>query len=184
MIFTKTPLQGNATLIDIEPYEDFRGIFARTVCYDDFALHGLNTNFVQQSISFNPKVGTLRGMHWQAEPFVEEKLVRVTRGAVFDVIVDIRPASSTFKKWISVELTADNRRQLYIPKGFAHGFQTLLPDTEVHYEMTTRHELDASKGFLWNDPSISIAWPMVENRIIGIRDSSYTDFNDAALNGV
>jgi dTDP-4-dehydrorhamnose 3,5-epimerase len=183
MIFTKTPLQGNATLIDIEPYEDFRGMFARTVCYDDFARHGLIANFVQQSISFNPKIGTLRGMHWQGEPFGEEKLVRVTSGTIFDVIVDMHPASNTFKKWFSVELSADNRRQIYIPKGFAHGFQTLSPDTEVLYEMTTRHELKSSMGFLWNDPSINITWPANENRIIGIRDSSYPNFNDAAFNG-
>ena len=184
MIFTKTTLAGLAFIIDIEPYVDHRGIFARTVCRDEFKEYGLNTDFVQQSISFNPKVGTLRGMHWQAKPFVEEKLVRVTRGAIFDVIVDIRPASSTFKKWFSVELSADNRRQIYIPKGFAHGFQTLLPDTEVLYEMTNRHLLEASMGFLWNDPSINIAWPVAENRIIGIRDSSYPDFNDANSNGV
>jgi dTDP-4-dehydrorhamnose 3,5-epimerase len=184
MIFTKIPLQGNASLIDIEPYEDFRGKFARTVCYDDFALNGLNANFVQQSTSFNPKVGTLRGMHWQVEPFAEEKLVRATRGAIFDVIVDIRPASNTFKKWFSVELSAENRRQIYVPKGFAHGFQTLLPDTEILYEMTTRHELKFSMGFLWNDPSINILWPVVEERLIGIRDSSYPNFNDVDFNGV
>ena len=177
MIFTKTSLDGNARIIDLTPYEDFRGIFARTVCYDDFVLNGLNANFVQQSISFNPKVGTLRGMHWQVEPFAEEKLVRVTRGAIFDVIVDVRPESSTFKQWFSVKLSADNRRQIYIPKGFAHGFQTLLPNTEVLYEMTARHELNASMGFLWNDPSINIAWPAASDRIVGIRDSSFSDFN-------
>jgi dTDP-4-dehydrorhamnose 3,5-epimerase len=184
MLYTKMPFTGTPFIIDIEPYEDHRGIFARTVCWDEFKEHGLNPDFVQQSISFNPKIGTLRGMHWQVEPFSEEKLVRVTRGAVFDVIVDIRPASSTFKKWFSVKLTADNRRQIYIPKGFAHGFQTLSPDTEVLYEMTTRHELKSSMGFLWNDPSINITWPATENRIIGIRDSSYPNFNDAAFNGV
>ena len=184
MIFAKTPLQGDTTIIDIEPYEDFRGIFARTVCYDEFALNGLNANFVQQSISFNPKVGTLRGMHWQAKPFAEEKLVRVTRGAIFDVVVDIRPTSSTFKEWFSVELSADNRRQIYVPKGFAHGFQTILPDTEVLYEMTARHELNASKGFLWNDPAINILWPVAEERIIGIRDCSYPNFNDVAFSEV
>jgi dTDP-4-dehydrorhamnose 3,5-epimerase len=183
MIFTKIPLEGNASIIDIESYEDFRGIFARTVCFDDFSLNGLNANFVQQSISFNPKAGTLRGMHWQVEPFAEEKLVRVTRGAIFDVIVDVRPNSTTFKQWFSVELSADNRRQIYIPKGFAHGFQTILPNTEVLYEMTSRYELSGSKGFQWSDPEINIAWPTIENRIIGIRDSSYPNFNTAIFSG-
>jgi dTDP-4-dehydrorhamnose 3,5-epimerase len=184
LIFTKTTLAGLAFIIDIESYADHRGLFARTVCWDEFKEYGLNATFVQQSISFNPQVGTLRGMHWQVGPCAEEKLVRVTRGAIFDVIVDIRPESSTFKKWFSVELSADNRRQIFIPKGFAHGFQTLLPYTEVLYEMTTRYNIKASMGFQWNDPLINIAWPATENRIIGIRDSSYPDFNDSAFNQV
>jgi dTDP-4-dehydrorhamnose 3,5-epimerase len=177
VIFKPTLLAGNVFTVDIEPYEDFRGIFARTVCRDEFGTHGLNANFVQQSISFNPKTGTLRGMHWQTEPYAEEKLVRTTRGAIFDVIVDIRPESKTFKKWIGVELSEANRRQIYIPKGFAHGFQTLEPNTEVLYEMTTRYNLEASRGFVWNDPSINIEWPKTDNRIIGIRDSDYPEFS-------
>ena len=177
MIFTTTPLAGKAFIIDIEPYEDFRGIFARTVCRDEFGKHGLNADFVQQSISFNPKAGTLRGMHWQIEPFAEEKLVRATRGAIFDVIVDIRPESRTYKKWFGVELSAKNHRQIYIPKGFAHGFQTLESDTEVLYEMTTRYNLDASRGFIWNDGSINIEWPETDNRIVGTRDSEYPTFS-------
>lgn len=116
-------------------------------------------------------------MHWQIEPFAEEKLVRVTRGAIFDVIVDIRPESKTYKKWFSVELSEDNRRQIYIPKGFAHGFQTLEPNTEVLYEMTSRYHLETSRGFAWNDPLINIEWPKTENRIIGIRDSEYPNFS-------
>lgn len=176
MIFTTTTLEGRASIIDIEPYEDFRGIFARTFCCDEFEQHGLQAVFVQQSISFNPKEGTLRGMHWQAEPYAEEKLVRVTRGAIFDVIVDIRPESKTYKKWFGLELSETNRRQIYIPKGFAHGFQTLEPNTEVLYEMTCRYHPAVSRGFVWNDPSIGIEWPKTENRIVGIRDSEYPNF--------
>lgn len=177
MIFTATLLEGNARIIDIEPYEDFRGIFARTVCRDEFRLHGLNADFIQQSISFNTKAGTLRGMHWQIEPFAEDKLVRVTRGSIYDVIVDIRPESKTFKEWFSVELSERNRRQLYIPKGFAHGFQTQEPNTEVLYEMTSAYNLESSRGFAWNDPSINIKWPKTECRIVGIRDSEYANFS-------
>lgn len=178
MIFTPTLLEGKSFTIDIEQYEDFRGIFARTVCKDDFARHGLNADFVQQSISFNPKTGTLRGMHWQAEPFAEEKLVRVTRGAIFDVIVDICPDSKTYKNWFGIELSERNRRQIYIPKGFAHGFQTLEPNTEVLYEMTSRYHPKASMGFSWSDPSINIEWPKTENRIVGIRDSEYPNLSE------
>lgn len=176
MIFTATTLEGNACVIDIEKFEDFRGSFARTVCRDEFEKHGLNSKFVQQSISFNPKAGTLRGMHWQTEPWAEEKLVRATRGAIFDVIVDIRPDSKTFRKWFCVELSGENRRQIYIPKGFAHGFQTIEANTEVLYEMTVPYKPDASRGFVWNDPSIDIKWPETENRIIGIRDAEFTNY--------
>jgi len=178
MIFTATLLEGNSFIIDIEQYEDFRGVFARTVCIDEFKQHGLNANFIQQSISFNPKEGTLRGMHWQIEPYAEEKLVRATRGAIFDVIVDVRPESKTYKKWFCIELSETNRRQIYIPKGFAHGFQTLEPNTEVLYEMTSRYHPEASMGFAWDDPSINIEWPKTESRIIGIRDSEYPNFNE------
>lgn len=176
MIFSRIPLEGNAFIIDIEKYEDFRGIFARTVCRDEFAEHGLNADFLQQSISFNPQAGTLRGMHWQVEPWAEDKLIRVTRGAIFDVIVDIRFESKTYKNWYGVELSEANRRQIYIPKGFAHGFQTIEANTEVLYEMTARYNLDASKGFAWNDPVINIEWPKVQKRIIGIRDAEYPHF--------
>lgn len=175
MIFTATALEGHACIIDIEKFEDFRGSFARTVCREEFEKQGLNANFVQQSISFNPKVSTLRGMHWQSEPWAEEKLVRATRGAIFDVIVDIRPDSRTFKKWFCVVLSEENRRQIYIPKGFAHGFQTIEANTEVLYEMTVPYKPDASRGFVWNDPSIGIEWPATGNRIIGIRDSEFVN---------
>jgi dTDP-4-dehydrorhamnose 3,5-epimerase len=118
-------------------------------------------------------------MHWQTEPYAEEKLVRATRGAIFDVIVDIRPESKTYRQWHAVELSQENRRQIYIPKGFAHGFQTLEPDTEVLYEMTATYHPEASRGFIWSDPSINIEWPKAEGRIIGIRDSELPRLFDA-----
>ncbi|MDB9752039.1 dTDP-4-dehydrorhamnose 3,5-epimerase [Gammaproteobacteria bacterium] len=178
MIFSSTPLDGKAFVIDTQPYKDFRGIFARTVCRDEFEQYGLNANFVQQSISFNPKAGTLRGMHWQVDPHAEDKLVRVTRGSIFDVIVDIRPESKSYKRWYGIELSEKNWRQIYIPKGFAHGFQTLEPNTEVLYEMTAPYDLGSSRGFLWNDKTINIEWPKTKNRIVGIRDSEYSNFSD------
>ena len=173
LIFTYTHLESHACVIDIEQVQDLRGFFARTVCIDEFKKNGINGRFIQQSISFNPNAGTLRGMHWQSEPFSEEKLVRVTRGAIFDVVVDIRLGSSTFGKWFAVELSSENRRQIYIPKGLAHGFQTLEDNTEVLYQMTAPHTPDAARGFSWSDPKIGIIWPSTPNRIIGTRDSMY-----------
>jgi len=172
MIFQETKLEG-VYLLSIEPYEDHRGVFARTVCSEEFSKYGLSADFVQQSISYNPFVGTLRGMHWQDRPYPEEKLVRVTSGSIFDVVVDVRPESNTYKSWLSVELSSSNHNSIYIPKGFAHGFQTLKPDTEVLYEMTAQYNLESSRGFIWNDPSVGIDWPEVESRIIGVRDSEY-----------
>jgi len=184
MIFTPTMLEGKSFIIDIEPYEDIRGFLARTVCKTEFEQHGLNSNFVQQSISFNPNLGTLRGMHYQAAPFEEEKLVRVTRGAIFDVIVDISPNSKTYKKWFGVELSENNRRQIYIPKGFAHGFQTLEPNTEVLYEMTSQYQPDASTGFIWSDPLINIEWPETKNRMVGIRDVGFQNLSNEVLHSM
>jgi dTDP-4-dehydrorhamnose 3,5-epimerase len=181
MIFTKTPLAGNVVVIEIERYVDTRGFFARTVCEDQFQAQGLKSSFIQQSISFNPQRGTLRGMHWQSEPYGEVKLVRVTKGSIYDVVVDINPRSSTFKSFYAVELSEHNRKQIYIPEGFAHGFQTLEPDTEVHYEMTTRYKSEASLGFAWDDPSIGISWPIRDKMIIGQRDSEYVNLNELDL---
>ena len=175
MIFTKVDFDANVYIIDITKFEDERGLFARTVCLEEFSRNGLNAKFIQQSISYNPLVGTLRGMHWQSEPWAEEKLVRVTSGAIFDVIVDIRPESKTFKKWFSLEISAFNRRQLFIPKGFAHGFQVLKANTEVLYEMTVSYKPNSVRGFLWNDPSVGIKWPEVEKRIIGSRDLEFSN---------
>lgn len=156
--FDSTPVAG-AFVIDVEPHLDERGFFARTACIAEFESHGANAHFVQQSVSWNPRKGTLRGLHYQASPHQEEKLVRVTRGAIYDVIVDLRPSSPDFGRWFAVELTADNHRQLFIPKGVAHGFQTIQDDTEVLYEMTTPFHPDAPRGIRWNDPSLAITWP-------------------------
>ena len=169
MKFTPTPLPG-AFLIDIEAREDERGFFARTICAEEFARHGLNPHFVQHSVSWNPHAGTLRGMHYQAAPHEEEKLVRVTRGAVFDVIVDLRRDSPAFGRWFGVELSADNHRQLYIPRGVAHGFQTLQADSEVSYAMTVSFQPDAAHGLRWDDPSLKIEWPDCADRLISDKD--------------
>jgi dTDP-4-dehydrorhamnose 3,5-epimerase len=164
-----TPLAG-AFLIDITPVEDERGLFARTVCEDEFVRQGLVGHFVQQSISWNPRLGTLRGLHYQAAPHQEVKLVRVTRGAIFDVIVDLRPDSATCGQVFSTELSAANRRQLYIPAGMAHGFQSLVPDTELLYQMSTPFHPAAARGLRWDDPALAIAWPACAERIISARD--------------
>jgi len=161
MIFTETKLNG-AFIIDLEPIQDERGFFARTWCKNEFAAHGLNPNLVQCNTSFNKKKGTLRGMHYQSPPYEEAKLVRCTMGAVYDVIVDIRKESKTFLQWIACELTAQNRKMLYVPEGFAHGFQTLEDNTEVFYQMSEFYHSDHAAGLRWDDPAIDIKWPIPE----------------------
>lgn len=169
MKFTPTPLPG-AFVIDIEPREDERGFFARTVCAEEFSRLGLNGRFVQQSVSWNRRAGTLRGLHYQAAPHEEDKLVRVSRGAIYDVIADLRRDSPAFGRWFGVELSADNHRQLYIPRGVAHGFQTLLPDTEILYQMTVPFAPDAARGLRWDDSVLQIAWPQCADRTISDKD--------------
>jgi dTDP-4-dehydrorhamnose 3,5-epimerase len=180
MIFAETGLRGAFT-IDLERFEDERGFFARVWCAREFAEHGLTTDVSQSSIAFNRSPATLRGMHWQVPPHAEVKLVRCTRGAICDVIVDLRDASPTFCKWIAVELTAENRRALYIPDGFAHGYQTLDPETEVWYQMSAPYAPDAARGFRWDDPRFGIQWPPAEARVISERDRSWPDFDEASL---
>lgn len=175
MKFIPTLLSG-AFMIEIEPFADERGFFARTVCQNEFSKHGLESGFVQQSISWNPHQGTLRGMHYQIAPYQEVKLVRVTRGAIYDAIVDMRRDSPTFGQTFCIELSAENYRQIYIPKGMAHGFQTLLPDTEIHYQMSTAFKPGFSKGMLWNDPSLKIAWPTCADRLISDKDNALPGF--------
>jgi dTDP-4-dehydrorhamnose 3,5-epimerase len=174
MIFSATALAG-AYLIEPERLEDERGFFARTWCVDEFAARGLNPRLVQCSISFNRRKGTLRGMHFQAAPHEEAKLVRCTRGAIYDVIVDLRPDSPTFKRWTAVDLTAENRRMLYVPEGFAHGFQTLEDESEVSYQMSEYYHAASARGVRWDDPAFGIEWP-VEERTISARDRHYPDF--------
>lgn len=169
MIFTETELKGAYT-IEPEPVADERGFFARTFCAQDFAQRGLAAGMAQCSASFNSRRGTLRGLHFQAAPHAEEKLVRVTMGAIFDVIVDLRDGSPTYGRWIGQELSADNRRMFYIPKGFAHGFQTLQDKSEVFYQISTFYEPASARGVRWNDPAIGIDWPDAANAIISERD--------------
>jgi len=172
--FSPTALAG-ACIIDIEPVPDERGFFARSWCREEFVRHDLNPDLAQCSISFNKKRGTLRGMHYQAKPHEETKVVRCTRGAIYDVIVDLRPESSTFRKWIAVELSADNRRMLYIPAGLAHGFQSLTDDTEVFYQISTPYHPESACGVRWDDPAFGIEWPVME-RVISDKDRQYPDF--------
>lgn len=174
MKFRPTTLPG-AFVIELEPRRDPRGLFARTWCRRELAQQGLETAVEQCSLSFNPRAGTLRGMHYQAPPHGEVKIVRCTRGALYDVIVDLRPSSPAFRRWFGVELSADNRRMLYIPEGVAHGFLTLVPDTEVSYQMSRVHVPEAARGVRWNDPAFAIDWP-APVECLSERDRSYPDF--------
>lgn len=168
MRFEPLRLPGAYRII-LEPRADDRGFFARRFCAAEFSAHRLAADFVQRSVSFNTRRGTLRGLHFQAAPHGETKLVRCTRGAAFDVLVDIRPDSATFGQWDAETLTADNRMILYIPEGFAHGFQTLEDSTELDYEIFPTYVAEAARGIRWDDPDIGIAWPVPE-MILSDRD--------------
>jgi dTDP-4-dehydrorhamnose 3,5-epimerase len=170
MKFSPTKLSG-VWLVDLERHEDERGFFARSWCQSEFERHGLNPRLVQCNVSFNRKRGTLRGMHYQVAPHAEVKLVRCTRGAIYDVAVDLRPESQTYRQWVGVELTAENGRALYIAEGFAHGFQTLADDSEVFYQMSEFFHPDCARGLRWNDPAFGISWP-APNPIISERDQN------------
>jgi dTDP-4-dehydrorhamnose 3,5-epimerase len=174
MIITETLIKG-AFAIEPEPRPDERGFFARTWCEHEFAAQGCPPQWVQCNISFSRQRGTLRGMHYQAAPYEEVKLVRCTMGAIFDVIVDLRAESPTFRQWLAVELTADNRRQLLIPQGLAHGFQTLKDDSEVFYQMSQFYAPEYARGVRWDDPAFNISWP-TGRRTISERDQSFPDF--------
>lgn len=177
MILRETPLAG-AFVVELESLADERGHFARTFDAELFAEHGLDARVAQCNTSFNKHAGTLRGMHYQADPHGEAKLVCVTRGAVHDVIVDLRDGSPTRGEWFAIELSAENNRSLYIPVGFAHGFQSLLDHSEVHYQMSYPYVADAARGVRWDDPAFTIDWPAppLGGRIISERDRSYSDF--------
>ena len=175
MLFTELKLPG-AFIIDVERLEDDRGFFGRIWCKQEFKEHGLNTSLVQANASYNKFNGTLRGMHFQKKPFQETKLVRCTKGAIYDVIVDIRPQSQTFKQWIGVELNEDNRRMLYVPEGFAHGYLTLQDETEVYYMITEYYTKASEGGILWNEPEIGIEWPQ-KPKIISDKDLIHPPFD-------
>lgn len=174
MIFKETGLEG-VFLITPEVHEDERGLFARTWCRREFEENGLDPRLVQCNTSYNVKKGTLRGMHYQAFPHQEVKLVRCTRGSIFDVALDLRPDSPTFRRWEGHHLTADNRNMLYIPGGFAHGFITLEPGSEVFYQMSQYYHEESARGFRYDDPAFGIRWP-VEVALISDRDRSHPDF--------
>jgi dTDP-4-dehydrorhamnose 3,5-epimerase len=157
--FTETHL-AHAYLIDLDKRADDRGFFARAYCEREFAGHGLMPRFVNTNLSLTRRKGTLRGMHYQRPPHAEAKLVRCTRGAIYDVIIDLRPESATWGQWLGVELTADNHRQLYVPEGFAHGFVTLMDDTEVTYQVSAFFAPEAEGGVRWDDPAFAIEWPV------------------------
>lgn len=164
MIFTETGLKG-AFVIEPELKRDDRGFFARTWCLREFERHGLSTRLVQCNVSFNRKRGALRGMHYQVRPHAETKTVRCTAGAVFDVILDLRPDSPTFLEWRAVELTSSNYRTLYVPEGFAHGFQAISDNTEIFYQMSEFYEAGSARGFRYDDPKFRIDWPLPVSEI-------------------
>lgn len=175
MKFSETGLKG-AYIVEIEKIADERGFFAREWCQREFREHGLNENIAQTSISFNIKKGTLRGMHYQAYPYEEAKLVRCTRGSIYDVIIDLRTDSPTFKASFGIEISSENYKMLYIPEGFAHGFITLSDNTEVLYKITEFYTPGSAHGLRWNDPAFNIQWPL-KPLVISERDSSYPDFS-------
>jgi dTDP-4-dehydrorhamnose 3,5-epimerase len=174
MIFTETNLRG-AFIIEPERFEDERGFFARSWSSREFAAHGLDAQVMECNISFSRKKGTLRGMHFQADPYGQVKIVRCTMGEIHDVIIDLRHDSPTFTHWFGVDLTAQNRRILYVPKGFAHGFETLVDNTEVFYQTSAYYMPEAGRGVRWNDSAFGIAWPLAVE-VINDRDRTYEDF--------
>lgn len=176
MIFRETGLDG-AWLIEPERVADDRGFFARTWCADAFDRHGLDTGFAQCGTSFNAKRNTLRGIHFQSEPYEEAKLVRCTRGRVWDVMVDLRRRSGTFGQWKAYELSADNGRMVYLPRGFGHGFQTLEDETELFYQISEFYQPICAGGVRWNDPALAITWPDPENPILSPRDRGLPHLN-------
>lgn len=178
MIFDPTPIEG-AFHVRLEPHQDERGFFARSWCRDEFDARGLSSELAQCNISYNHRRGTLRGLHYQAPPHAEAKLVRCTRGRIFDVVVDLRPSAPTFKKWWSAELSADNRDMVYIPEGIAHGFVTLEDKTEVAYQMSTPYRPESARGLRYDDPAFAITWPFAPT-LIGANDLVFAPFEEAA----
>ena len=179
MKFIETELRG-AFLVEPEFLEDERGFFARTCCRKEFEQHGLNSDWVQCNISYNKRKGTLRGMHYQIAPYAEAKLVRCTMGVIYDVIIDLRPDSKTYCHWISTQLSAENRKMIYIPEGFANGFQTLMDNTEVFYQISEFYAPEYARGVLWNDPKFKIEWPH-DVRVISEKDKNFQHFDPESI---
>ena len=172
MLFTEARIRG-VFVVEPERHDDQRGFFARTWCEHEFAARGLNPRIAQCGTSFNHEKATLRGMHYQAAPHAEEKLVRCTRGAIYDVVVDLRAGSATLHQWFGLELTADNHRMIYIPEGCAHGFLTLADDTEVFYQLSEAYHPESSRGVRWDDPAFGIRWPRSGVSVISQRDREF-----------
>ena len=179
MRFSETRFKG-VVVIDLEPQRDERGFFARAYCAEELAAHGLNPAIAQSSISFNRKKGTLRGMHWQIHPHEEDKMVRCTAGAIFDVVIDVRRASPTYGQWLGFELSAENRTSLYVAGGFAHGFLTLTDNAEVFYQMSVPYAPQMGRGIRWDDPDIGIKWP-ARPAVISERDRLYPMLRDVEV---
>jgi dTDP-4-dehydrorhamnose 3,5-epimerase len=177
MIFQETNLPG-VFEIQLKPFHDARGFFARSWCQKEFEDHGLNANVVQCNVSFNTRKGTLRGMHYQEAPKGEAKLVRCTSGSIYDVVIDLRPDSPAFKRWVAASLTAQQRNMMYVPEGCAHGFLTLEDETEVFYQMSEFYSPELARGVRWDDPAFQIVWPE-KIEVISERDRTYADFEAA-----
>lgn len=183
MLFKSTPLEG-LFVVELEKIEDERGFFAEGWKDDAAEKHGIQVQFNRTNISYNRKVGTLRGLHSQSAPYEEAKLVRCIQGAIFDVAVDIRPESSTYLKWFATELTADNYRMMYIPRGFLHGFQTLIPDSTVFYQVAGVYTPQAELGACYDDPAFGIDWPDIPERILSPKDQGWLPFSPAIQQSV
>ncbi len=175
MIFKETKLAG-AFMIEIEKRSDERGFFGRTWCTQEFEAQGLNFTFVQSNVAFTAQAGTLRGLHYQVAPYEEVKLIRCTRGSIYDVIVDLRPQSPTFKEWMGVELSEDKHMMLLVPAGFGHGYQTMEKDCEVTYQVSQFFTPQAERGFRWDDPAFQIVWPKRSPSVISEKDKNWPDY--------
>lgn len=176
MIFKETKLKG-AFIIEPEKLEDQRGFFARVWCQKEFEVLGLTPAVAQINMSFNKNRGTIRGLHYQAAPDEEAKLIRCTRGAIYDVIIDLRPDSPTYLEWVGVELTADNCKMLYVPENFAHGYQSLTDKTEIYYPVSQSYSPESAQGVRWDDPTFDIKWPEADNPVISEQDKSWPDYS-------
>ena len=172
MIFTETAIAG-VFLVELEPRGDDRGFFARAFCAEEFAAHGLETRWVQANVGHSNRAGTIRGLHYQAPPHAEAKLVRCTAGAVFDVAVDVREESSTYLQWYGTELSARNGSMLYLPEGVAHGYQSLTDDAETYYLVSAAYAPAAERGLRWDDPALGIAWPHLDAPILSDKDAGW-----------